>query len=292
MRLGLLVATLSVGAMLATASATRVNGLSLIGLADKAGLPSLVEPHQGSLFLTEAAISLDVQSSWGHVSGWEPWHSVTIIHSARYTFVNRGPGMTFALLLPVATSPSGDEEGIRFRVSGEPVNHSSLEPVRTGGPEPYILMQLYALNVTLPPEGQATVEVHAVQRGAAPPMALYTYYLRNSTGWSSPPENVELVFNLRGGEFVGSTIPPTRKGGGQTVWRVSTQGTADDLVISWKITEVTPPTPEPPIQPTGSPLTMQNLVLIALIVGALIAVFAAALLLRGRSKTKIAESRQ
>lgn len=215
--------------------------LSLAALADKAGLPYPDEGYAGPVFIKQAFVFLDVQSRWGQVQGYQPWHSVTIKHTARYVLANSGSQTTAQIRMPLMVT------SLELRVNGVTVNSSSVEDVR--GPEEGagVIYRIFTLTVEVPANGDSTLEVQALQLGASPLEAEYTYYMVNSSRWAQPVESFDVVFQVDGGALTSSTITPTTAGQTGASWSLANLSPSNNLDIKWAITE-----PQPPFQPLST----------------------------------------
>ncbi len=222
----------------------QAHSLTLIPLADKAGLP-YPDATQAVVFLKQALVTLDVTSTWGAVQGYNPWHSVSINHTASYVFQNSGRQTTIPLRIPMLTIPTQQGNGLLLRVDGQAVNYTSVEYVT--GPEEGsgVTLEIYTLSITLPVGGQTSLDARVLQFGAARQVeAQYTYYMMNASRWAKPLENFDLILRVNGGAFTNSTMSPTTTGQSEETWSFSNFAPSEDLAVSWKIT-----LPQPPFQP-------------------------------------------
>ena len=91
------------------------NGLTLVALADKAGLP-YPEDAERSVFLKQASVILEAQSRWASIEGHQPWHSVRINQTATYVLENTGTEKTINVTFPMLTHHTQSGNGLVFQV--------------------------------------------------------------------------------------------------------------------------------------------------------------------------------
>jgi len=230
--------------LLSLAPARSVYSLTLISLPNRAGLPYPQEGYEGTIFLKEVSITLDVVSTWGSLTGYPPWHSVTISHKAIYVFENIGASTSLRVNIPLWDSPSRHST---FEIDGQTVNYTSVEIVLGNEPGSGVIMRIYTLTMEFPDQCRRTLEIEAEQFGAAPSEAQYIYHMENASRWMKPIEELSLVSNLTGGLFTNFTINPTILKEGGATWNLTNLTPSRDLIIEWKIKPM--PDLQPPVPP-------------------------------------------
>lgn len=224
-----------ISTLLLTMLVSTANSLTLVALPNRAGLPHPEEGYRGGVYLKEATVTLDIDSSWAELAGYRRWHSATISHKARYVFENTGNSTSVAIKIPMA-----GERGLKFKLDGREENYTDVEYVEEIEPPlgSSVIVAIYTLTVNeFPAQTQKTVEVEAEQGGAAAAEARYIYFMCNASRWMKPIEEFDVVLNLRNGEFRGSTIDPTTQRTDEATWEMKNLTPFSDLVLHWRISE-------------------------------------------------------
>ena len=213
-----------------------VNSLTLIPLDNRAGLPYPEEGYKDTVYLKEATVTLDIDSTWGEVPGYRRWPSFTISHRARYIFENVGNSTSVAIKIPIAATP---HEGLMFKLDGQKENYTGVEHVRAYNElGATIIIGIYTLTIAeFQAQTQRTIDVEAEQFGAALAEARYIYSMENASRWMKPIEEFSVVLNLRNADFRGSTVDPTTQRTDGAIWNMTSLTPSSDLILYWQIRE-------------------------------------------------------
>lgn len=213
-----------------------VNSLTLVPLDDRAGLPYPEEGYEDTVYLKEASVTLDIDSTWAKVPGYRRWPSVTISHRARYIFENVGNSTAVAIKIPIAATVHG---GLTFKLDGQEQNFTDVEHVEAINElGARVTIGIYTLTIAeFPAQTQRTIKVEAVQSGAALAEAQYIYLMKNASRWMKPIEEFSVILNLRNAEFRGSTIDPAIQRTDGATWNMTNLTPSSDLILYWQIRE-------------------------------------------------------
>ena len=213
-----------------------VNSLTLVPLDDRAGLPYPEEGYEDTVYLKEASVTLDIDSTWAKVPGYRRWPSVTISHRARYIFENVGNSTAVAIKIPIAATVHG---GLTFKLDGQEQNFTDVERVEAINElGARVTIGIYTLTIAeFPAQTQRTIKVEAVQSGAALAEAQYIYLMKNASRWMKPIEEFSVILNLRNAEFRGSTIDPAIQRTDGATWNMTNLTPSSDLILYWQIRE-------------------------------------------------------
>ena len=213
-----------------------VNSLTLVPLDDRAGLPYPEEGYEDTVYLKEASVTLDIDSTWAKVPGYRRWPSVTISHRARYIFENVGNSTAVAIKIPIAANVHG---GLTFKLDGQEQNFTDVERVEAINElGARVTIGIYTLTIAeFPAQNQRTIKVEAVQSGAALAEAQYIYLMKNASRWMKPIEEFSVILNLRNAEFRGSTIVPAIQRTDGATWNMTNLTPSSDLILYWQIRE-------------------------------------------------------
>jgi len=230
----------SLSILLLTIFLPTANGLTIVPPHNRAGLPYPVEGYSGDVHLKEAAVTLDVNSSWSEIPGYARLSSFAIGHKARYVFENMGNFTAIELRIPVAARGSD----LTFKIDGLEENYSDVEHVQEVEPDSGATVDIgiYIFSVPFPAQTQRTIEVEVKQFGAS--VSRYVYLMKNASRWTKPIGKFEVVLTLRNGEFRGSTIVPTSQRTEGANWNMTNLTPSSDLILYWQINEP-PESPNP-----------------------------------------------
>ena len=217
-----------------------VVSLTLVPLDDRAGLPYPEEGYEDTVYLKEASVTLDIDSTWAEVPGYRRWPSVTIYHRARYIFENVGDSTAVAIKIPIAATA---HRGLTFKLDGQEENFTDVEHVEAINElGARVTIGIYTLAIAeFSAQTQRTVEVEVEQSGAALAEAQYIYLMKNASRWTKPIEEFSVTLNLRNADFGGSTIDPTTQRTDGATWNMTNLTPSSDLILYWQIRE--PPEP-------------------------------------------------
>lgn len=275
--------TFGIIVLLAVTLIPAAKSLSLAALCGRAGLPYPEEGYEGTVYLKEAFITFHMRSTWGMVSGYAPWHSVTISHNARYVLENSGGSTLIQLRIPMSAGLRIEKGELAFRLDGQTMNYTSVEYIKSG-PEPGsgTVMHIYTFTVAFSAQSQRIIEVQASEIGAASTEAQYTYYMMNAARWLKPIEKSDMIFQVQGGEFINSTIAPKTVEATNVTWSLTDLIPSQDLLIKWNITESQPSVPDADLSRQDCPWDLNPYMIIGVVV-ALIASFSVFYFLRRRT---------
>lgn len=218
--------------LLVTISVPTTAGLTLAPPQNRSGLPYPEQGYRGDVYLKEASITLDINSSWSGIPGYGSLLSVAVSHKARYIFENTGGPTVIPVKIPVAANG----KDLAFKLDGLNKNYTDVEFVKeiepdSGAP---VYFRIYTFTVPFLAQTRRAIEVDAEQFGTASGCR-YFYLMKNASRWMKPIEDWEVVLTLREGRFRTATIDPTTRRADGAAWEVSNLTPSSDLVFYWQI---------------------------------------------------------